>query len=82
MANTKKSLKLIPKHAELKLRLEEVYGEVPSYAPVSGKPNMVLVPHAEIEGRYFPWVYEADGPYRGWDPGDGPVDANGELIPA
>ena len=65
---------------ELKLAMKDAYGRARAYIPVPGNPNMVLVRDMEIPGQFFPWVYEASGPYRGWNEGDGPVDKMGEPI--
>ena len=70
----------VPDPEELKLAMKDAYGRARAYIPVPGNPNMVLVRDMEIPGQFFPWVYEASGPYRGWNEGDGPVDKMGEPI--
>jgi len=58
---------------ELKLAMKDAYGFDLPYIPVPGNPNMALVRDMEIPGQFFPWKYEASGPYRGWSESDGPV---------
>ena len=70
----------VPDPEELKLAMKDAYGRARAYIPVPGNPNMVLVRDMEIPGQFWPWEYEASGPYRGWNEGDGPVDKMGEPV--
>ena len=70
----------VPDPEKLKLAMKDAYGFDLPYIPVPGNPNMALVRDMEIPGQFFPWKYEASGPYRGWNEGDGPVDKMGEPI--
>ena len=70
----------VPDPEELKLAMKDAYGRARAYIPVPGNPNMVLVRDMEIPGQFWPWEYEAFGPYRGWNEGDGPVDKMGAPV--
>ena len=70
----------VPDPEGLKLAMKDAYGRPRAYKPVPGNPNMVLVKDMEIPGQFLPWVYEPMGRYRGWNEGDGPVDAMGEPV--
>lgn len=70
----------IPDPEELKMAMKDTYGRARAYRAVPGNPNMVLVKDMEIPGQFWPWEYEAFGPYRGWNEGDGPVDSSGRPV--
>ena len=71
----------VPDPEGLKRAMQDTYGRPRAYKSVPGNPNMVLVKDMEIPGQFWPWEYEASGPYRGWNEGDGPVDKMGNEIP-
>jgi hypothetical protein len=68
----------VPDVEGLKLTMKDTYGRARAFKPVPGNPNVVLVKDMEIPGQFWPWEYDPN--YGGWNEGDGPVDAAGELI--